>query len=407
VTISYRDHGVGTHIKGTARPDVIQGGPDDELIDAKAGDDVICAGAGSDEIVPGSGDDSIDGGANDAVSGESRPGDLVSYETARLDDPCDSQAEIDDPNDACQDDLTASLVPDRFSPVPYASGAEGNDTFTGVESLRGTEQEFNFLYGDGGPNVLIDGAKGNALEGGDGNDLLFGRGGPDFLEGGPGDDLLDGGSDNDGGSDLLDGGDGSDVCINANPEFISECEASSAACSASPARFELFAPARAGSCTGKITFSFQTADGLPDKPGDKDLPKTLLGLEVQGSGTLYPREPSRGGYGGIGKMHLTATHTLAFDERKIELELDYSDPAEYEKIEGTRKIEFSGLAKTSNDPNCRTDRGPVRFEGALAENGKKAAFRLRLLDGCFARKPILWKSRNMKEGKIKVAPVPS
>src|SRR5688572_2837126 len=36
-----------------------------------------------------------------------------------------------------------------------------------------------------------------------------------------------------------------------------------------------------------VRFSFRTRDGLPDKPDDKDLPNSLIAIEVDGSGVVY------------------------------------------------------------------------------------------------------------------------
>ncbi len=186
---------------------------------------------------------------------------------------------------------TRTLAPDRFGP-PGSSGAGGYDKFEGVESLRGTEDTFSELYGDAGPNVLIDGEKGNLLDGGDGADLLFGQGGADFLDGGAGNDFLDGGSDNDGGSDFLDGNEGTDTCINADPELISNCESSGAgSCPAPRGAFDVFAATRDGSCPGPVSFSVRTKDGLPDKPGDKDLPRSAARARSEGRGQASRRPP--------------------------------------------------------------------------------------------------------------------
>ena len=423
VTIDWEDPGVGNRIVGTEGRDVIHGGPEAEEIDAGGGHDTICGGGGNDEIhggfgidqidgsdgndtfFPGPGDDIIDGGRNFPVKSQEQPGDLVSYDKAGLDDPCDSQEEIDDPADPCQDNLHATLAPDRFGP-PGSSGAGGYDKFEGVESLRGTEDTFSELYGDSGPNVLIDGEKGNLLDGGDGADLLFGQGGADFLDGGAGNDFLDGGSDNDGGSDFLDGNEGIDTCVNANPELISNCESSGAgSCPAPRGGFDVFAATRDGSCPGPVSFSVRTKDGLPDQPGDKDLPRTLLALEAKGAGRLAPTTAGQG-YQSSGNIVLATTHTLAFDERTIKLEV--TGPATYTKKGDLRRVDFGGFVGRSNDQNCDDGFGGattplVRFEGALAVKGKQANLRLNFPGECLSVKPILWKTKNIEKASIKPA----
>jgi hypothetical protein len=412
VTISWRDAGVGTHITGTKRPDVIQGGPDDETIDAGAGNDVICAGGGDDQIgggpdadrmlgeggddtfVPGTGDDIIDGGPNSRVRSEDQPGDLVSYDGAKLDDPCDTPAETDFddpgfPNESCSDELNAFLLETRSGP-PHSDGAGGRDLFTGVESLRGMRDFFNFLEGNSGPNVLIDGIKGSSVQGHEGNDLLFGRDGPDVLTGDEGDDFLDGGGDeDDAGSDLLNGGDGTDICVNANPDFVSDCEAD-AGCPVAT---------KGDSCGGDVKFSFRTKDGLPDKPDDKDLPESLLAIEAAGSGETE-FDPGLDGSVASGTIEIVTTHTLALDERKIVVKID--GDAYYVKNGDVRRVDFHGYVTSSRDRSC--DRG-TDLSGALAVEGNRAALRLNFADEdrhCLSFSSILWKTRNMENGSIKV-----
>ena len=66
-----------------------------------------------------------------------------------------------------------------------ASGAGGNDTFTGIEDV---------LTGSGNDSVKGD-LLANNLSGGAGNDTLLGDGGDDTLTGGTGNDSLNGGDD--------------------------------------------------------------------------------------------------------------------------------------------------------------------------------------------------------------------
>jgi Ca2+-binding RTX toxin-like protein len=66
-----------------------------------------------------------------------------------------------------------------------ASGAGGNDTFTGIEDVR---------TGSGNDSVKGD-LLANNLSGGEGNDTLLGDGGDDTLTGGTGNDSLNGGND--------------------------------------------------------------------------------------------------------------------------------------------------------------------------------------------------------------------
>jgi Ca2+-binding RTX toxin-like protein len=419
-TISWEDPGVGRRIVGTERRDVIVGGPDPEEIDAGGGHDFICAGGGADEIhggfgidrieagdlddtiFPGPGDDIVDGGRNLPVKSQESPGDLVSYDKAKLDDPCDSQAEIDDPLDPCQDNLHATLVPDRFGP-PHASGAGGFDTLEGIESIRGTADQFNELYGDAGPNVLIDGEKGNALEGGDGNDLLFGQGGADFLEGGIGNDVLDGGSDANNGSDFLDGGDGYDSCSNANPEFISNCETSGASCPAPFRGFGVFAApfaaARADSCPRVVKFSFATrADELPDKPDKSRLPPGTIELQASSEDTKLGYDPGLDDYVASGTIRLDVVDS---DDDESFINLDLGAEGEYVRKGDLRRVNFDGVVDQSSHPDC--DESTGAFDGAFAVKKERANLRLIFHGGCLSDQTILWKqAKKFRRAWIKV-----
>ena len=73
-----------------------------------------------------------------------------------------------------------------------SSGADGNDTLSGIENLTGSA--FNdILGGNNQDNVLTGGAGNDTLRGNAGNDQMFGGSGNDFLGNGAGDDLIDGG----------------------------------------------------------------------------------------------------------------------------------------------------------------------------------------------------------------------
>ena len=285
------------------------------------------------------------------------------------------------------DELNAFLSQGVFDP-PHAEGAGGYDLFAGVESLRGMRETFNFLEGDSQANVLIDGTKGSSLQGNAGNDLLFGNGGPDVLTGDEGNDFLDAGGDKeDAGSDLMNGGDGTDICVNGNPDFTSDCEAD-AGCPAG---------SKAPSCFRDVKFSLRTKDGLPSKPDDKDLPKALLAIEASGSGTVFA-----GPYGvviGSGSIHITTSYTIGFDEREIKLKLERA--ASYSERGEIRRVDFAGYVDDSNDRGC----GRLSdFTGAVAVRGEQAALRLEFDDnegGCLSSKRLLWTTRNMKKGSIK------
>ncbi|WP_294109670.1 right-handed parallel beta-helix repeat-containing protein [Sphingomonas sp.] len=83
-------------------------------------------------------------------------------------------------------------------------------------SLVGSADGPDTLFGEGGNDVLQGGAGNDRLYGGDGNDRLFGGDGNDYLDGGTGNDTLVGGNGDDVllggiGDDILEGGTGADV----------------------------------------------------------------------------------------------------------------------------------------------------------------------------------------------------
>ena len=203
----------------------ISGGKGDDVIKGLHGNDTLRGDEGDDIIHPGADDDVVIGGTNDPVTTFGEPGDMVSFEDAKL--------EHDEEFDLDYDHIEAYLTPDRFGNPPGATG-EGTDVFDGIESLRGPRKVYALLEGDDNPNVLFGGSRGNdALDGLGGNDFLFGFGGPDTLHGGTGDDFLDGGSTEDqspgeADPDLLDGQDGFDTCVDAKPDFVIDCEAGDA-----------------------------------------------------------------------------------------------------------------------------------------------------------------------------------
>jgi VCBS repeat-containing protein len=87
-----------------------------------------------------------------------------------------------------------------------SSTSYGEDTFTGIERVVGTE--FPDTFNGSAAGESFSGVGGNdVLNGGEGNDLLEGGADDDVLNGGGGNDLLKGGA----GRDMLDGGSGTDT----------------------------------------------------------------------------------------------------------------------------------------------------------------------------------------------------
>lgn len=197
------------------------GGAGDDNLKGRDGNDVLEGGGGDDVIHPGQGDDFVDGGSNDPVTSSGAHGDLVSYQGDTL-APGERQ-------------FSAYLYTSQIGNPPGSEGI-GDDTFSGVESLRGRKNGQNLLQGNDGPNVLIGGDGQDYLEGRGGNDLVYGLGGVDILNGdyaagvSPGifgDDYLDGGAPtgpSDG--DSIHGNGGDDTCTGGVPngDNMSTCE---------------------------------------------------------------------------------------------------------------------------------------------------------------------------------------
>ncbi|MXQ06551.1 hypothetical protein GQ651_01690 [Alphaproteobacteria bacterium GH1-50] len=80
---------------------------------------------------------------------------------------------------------------------PFAWDGYGNtDTLANFENVTGTRTD-DFIYGDGGGNVLTGLGGNDRLRGRDGDDTLYGGGGNDKIDGQEGDDHLWGGSGRD------------------------------------------------------------------------------------------------------------------------------------------------------------------------------------------------------------------
>lgn len=181
----------GLILAGDVQSIVVNGSPDDDLVDLSgvtpaaftnltgstirggAGDDTLIGSAFADVIRAGRGNDSVLGGDGD---------DLLSGATGK-------------------DTLLGGNGDDRLF------GGRGRD------SLNGQAGD-DVLKGQGGNDLLI-GARGNdSLFGGAGNDRIFGGGGRDLLDGGTGNDVLKGQR----GNDTVGGGEGSDTLIGSDHE---------------------------------------------------------------------------------------------------------------------------------------------------------------------------------------------
>jgi hypothetical protein len=168
---------------------------------------------------------------------------------------------------------------------------------------------------------------------------------------------------------------------------------------------EFLGGTRADPCPKPVKFSFQTDAGLPDKPDDEDLPKTLTEIQVGGSGALRPLEGSSL-HEGSGAVDIATTYKgQGSDKRAIEAEirLKVSGPAKYTKKEtGLRKVKFGGFVEGSDDDLCDpSEEEPVDFDGVLTVDEGESSFRL-IFDGrCISSEALLWKPKNMNRASIR------
>lgn len=239
-----RGFGGADFLTGDRGADVIWG---DEV--DSAGSDTIFGGQDSDTMVGGAGDDTLYGGQGDDYI-EVSPG-LVNSSTETyiptdLQDPTFNMVSGSDRvfGDAGNDTI-GRLLPDNVSNVAdWYDGGEGNDSIqggnngvaaigdtllggNGNDTIRGgtTNSGRDSIQGGAGNDSIAGGeengnntnrfedvtaaARGDTIEGGDGDDNIQGEGGHDSIEGGSGNDFIDGGRD----SDVLKGGDQIDTIV--------------------------------------------------------------------------------------------------------------------------------------------------------------------------------------------------
>lgn len=193
---------------GGAGDDRLGGGGGNDILIGKAGNDSLGGGTGADHLIGGadrdrlfgdkghdileggSGDDVLEGyGGNDQLFGEAGDDELV----GGLDNDTMDGGPGTDVLDLRGDfPVTADLN------TGIATG-QGDDTFSGIENLRGTDSD-DLLIGDSGPNRIWGESGNDTIIGGAGADSLRGGGGDDVIVPGPGDDYANGSS----GLDILD-----------------------------------------------------------------------------------------------------------------------------------------------------------------------------------------------------------
>jgi Ca2+-binding RTX toxin-like protein len=147
------------------------------------GDDTFLGSAHDDKVNAGRGNDSVVGGAGND--------ELNFYDLTEA-----------------KEGITVNLAAGR------ASGAGGNDSFSGIEHIRAGAGDDSIL-GDIFDNVFYSEDGNDTVSGDAGNDWIFGGGGNDSLLGGIGDDELEGGEY----ADTLNGGEGNDDLLGENFDY--------------------------------------------------------------------------------------------------------------------------------------------------------------------------------------------
>jgi Ca2+-binding RTX toxin-like protein len=173
----------GANLNGDNDADVMAAGQFEWITHAEGGDDIVTGGGGAGTggptvghrmvILGGAGDDDLIGGSTsyDSVLGEAGDDWIDGGDGGR-----DSVGYYDDAGPVTVDMANGT-----------ATRADGDDTFTNIESASGS------TYGD----TLLGSSESNVLRGLAGADTIDGAGGDDILWGDQGVDTMDGGSEND------------------------------------------------------------------------------------------------------------------------------------------------------------------------------------------------------------------
>jgi Ca2+-binding RTX toxin-like protein len=200
------------NVNGSPGIDTITGDSLANTLSGRQGNDTLSAGDGNDTLVGGLDQDTLNGGiGNDILNGNGGQ-DTLNGETGN--DTLTGGADADALEGGDGTDLvkySTSPGPDGVTvtvnaPIGNTGGDAEGDSLATVENLTGSAFD-DFLFGDGGPNVLSAGAGNDSLVGSDGNDRLVGAIGDDIIQGNEGNDILVGGA----GVDDLDGQDGDDT----------------------------------------------------------------------------------------------------------------------------------------------------------------------------------------------------
>ncbi len=170
------------YLWGSSHNDTLTGDAGVNYLAGADGNDYLLGNAGNDTLVGGDGNDTLRGGAGADVLDGGAGIDIAHYDFS----------------------TAGGITIDLVAGTGIGGDAQG-DTFTGIESLVGTnyadsltgDANGNTLWGYAGDDIISSGAGNDSIVGGDGNDTISGGDGADALRGSAGDDSLDGGAGDD------------------------------------------------------------------------------------------------------------------------------------------------------------------------------------------------------------------
>lgn len=211
-------------INGGADYDIINGGDDADVIDAGGGNDRIDGGKGADYLKGGAGNDTYEFASNgfgvDLLEDSDGANEIrianQNLRNATYDDNKRAWVSADGVEIRKYDTggstvLVLSPPGDKLNTIYLKDWKPGQYgiTLSGDETQR-TRPVVSFgTFPTRSDNNFVDHLTGDAVDGGQGNDLLLGTGANSVLVGGAGNDIIDG----DGGDDWLEGGDGTDLIL--------------------------------------------------------------------------------------------------------------------------------------------------------------------------------------------------
>ena len=165
-----------------------------------AHNDYLFGGAGNDMILGQVGNDILDGGeGNDVLFGDEDHGQpALVY--------------ADGTSAKGDDELYGGSGSDHL----YGGGNDilyADANYHDADRRSASDQATDYLYGDGGDDILYAGTGNDELYGGEGDDRLYGGGDRTYMDGGAGNDYLEAGVVTSGLGNLLYGGEGDDTLV--------------------------------------------------------------------------------------------------------------------------------------------------------------------------------------------------